>query len=112
MHTKMRPILRTDFLSQRIGALEVENQQFQAQVAASQAELNDIQTQQLVIEGQITHQQETLVQSETQYKEKSRPERPYSVLAKTRQKVEMWQGRLERLEKKRVKQEKRLKFDQ
>ena len=103
---------RTDLLRGRIGVLEVENQQFQAQVGASQAELDDMQAQRLEIEAQITHQQETLAQSETQYQEKSRSERPYSALAKTRHKLEMWQSRLERLEKKRVKQEKRLKFDQ
>jgi hypothetical protein len=112
MRTGMRPIRRTDLLRERIGVLEVENQQFQAQVAASQGELDDIQAQRLEIEAQITHQQETLMQSEAQYQEKSRPERPYSALAKIRHKLEMWQGRLERLEKKRVKQEKRSKFDQ
>lgn len=110
--TGMRPMRRTDLLRERIGALELENQRFQAQVAASQAEFDDMQAERLEIEGQITHQQETLVQSETQYQEKSRSERPYSALTKTRHKLEMWQGRLERLEKKRVKQEKRLKFDQ
>ena len=112
MRTKMRPMRRTDLLSERIGVLEVENQQFQAQVGASHAELEEIQAQRLEIEAQITRQQETLAQSETQYQERSRPERPYSALAKIRHKLEMWQGRLERLEKKRVKQEKRLKFDQ
>ena len=112
MRTGMRPMRRTDLLRGRIGVLEVENQQFQAQVGASQAELDDMQAQRLEIEAQITHQQETLAQSETQYQEKSRSERPYSALAKTRHKLEMWQSRLERLEKKRVKQEKRLKFDQ
>ena len=72
--TKMRPMRRIDLLRERIGALEVENQRFQAQVAASQGELDDLQTQRLEIEGQITHQQETLVKSELQYQEKSRPE--------------------------------------
>jgi hypothetical protein len=112
MRTGMRPLRRTDLLRERIGVLEVENQHVQTQVAASQGELDDIQAQRLEIEGQINHQQETLVQPETQYQEKSRQERPYSALAKIRHKLEMWQGRLERLEKKRVKQEKRLKFDQ
>jgi len=112
MRTGMRPMRRTDLLRGRIGVLEVQNQQFQAQVGASQTELDDMQAQRLEIEARITHQQETLAQSETQYQEKSRSERPYSALAKTRHKLEMWQSRLERLEKKRVKQEKRLKFDQ
>ena len=112
MRTGMRPIRRTDLLRERIGVLEVENQEFQAQVVASQAELDDLQVQRLEIEAQISHQQETLTQSDTQYQEKNRPERPYSALAKTRHKLEMWQGRLERLDKKRVKQEKRSKFDQ
>ena len=110
--TGMRPMRRTDLLRERIGALEVEDQQFQAQVAASQAELDTIQAQRLKIEGQITQQQETLAQSEAQYQEKSRPERPYSALAKARHTLQMWQGRLERLEKKQNRQEKRLQFDQ
>ncbi|HVP21482.1 MAG TPA: hypothetical protein VMS73_06435 [Anaerolineaceae bacterium] len=110
--TGMRPLRRTDLLSERIGVLQVENQQFQAQVATSQKALEDFQAQRLEIEAQITQQQETLAQSEAQYREKNRPERPYSALAKARQQLDMWQGRLERLAKKQAKQEKRLKFDQ
>lgn len=112
MRTGLRPLRRTDLLRERISALELVNQKFQAHLAASQAELDDIQARRLEIERQITQQQKTLVQAETQYQEKSRPERPYSALAKTRHTLEMWQGRLERLEKKRVQQEKRLKVDQ
>jgi len=110
--TGMRPMRRTDLLRERIQALEVEDQQIQAQIAESQKGLEDIQAQCVEIEAQIICQQETLAQSEAQYQEKNRPERPYSALAKARQKLGMWQGRLERLRKKQAKQEKRLKADQ
>ena len=74
---------------------------FQAQVAASQKALADSQAQRVEIEAQLAQQQETLTQSEANYQEKNRPERPYSALAKARQKLVMWQGRLERWKRRR-----------
>lgn len=110
--TGMRPMRRTDLLSERIRALQAENLLFQAQVAESQTEVEGAAAQHMEIEAQISQYQATVAQSEDQYQEKNRPERPYSALAKARQKLGMWQGRLERLEKKQVKLEKQLKTDQ
>jgi hypothetical protein len=110
--TRMRPMRRTDLLSERICALQAENLLFQAQVAESQKEVEDAAAQHVEIEAQIGRCQETEAQSEVQSQEKNRPERPYSALAKARQKLGLWQGRLERLEKKQVKLEKQLKTDQ
>jgi len=110
--TGMRPTRRTALLSERIRALQVENQCFQSQVAQSQTEVAGAAAQHVEIEAQISRYQVTVAQSEVQSQEKNRPERPYSALAKARQKLGMWQGRLERMEKKQVKLEKQLKTDQ
>jgi hypothetical protein len=110
--TGMRPMRRTDLLKERIRALEAETQQLQDEIAARQNALTDSQTQRVTIEAQLAQQQEILAQSEADYHAKNRPERPYSALAKARQKLAMWQGRLARCEKKIVQQEKQLQAHQ
>jgi len=110
--TGMRPLRRTDLLSERIRASEAETQQIQNEIAERQKALADNQAQRVEIEAQLGQQQEILVQSEADYQAKNRPERPYSALAKTRQKLAMWQGRLTRCEKKIVQQEKQLQMHQ
>lgn len=110
--TGLRPLRRTDLLSVRIQALEVESQQIQDEIAARQKALADSQAKRAKIEAQLAQQQETLTQSEADYQTKNRPERPYSALAKARQKLVMWQGRLARCEKKAIQQEKQLQADQ
>lgn len=106
--TGMRPLRRTDLLKERIRALEAETQQIQDEIAVHQKALADSQSQRVEMEVQLAQQQEILTQSEADYQAKHRPERPYSALAKARQKLAMWQGRLERCEKKMVQQEKQL----
>ncbi len=106
--TGMRPLRRTDLLKERIRALEAETQQIQDEIAVHQKTLADSQSQHVEMEVQLAQQQAILTQSEADYQAKHRPERPYSALAKARQKLAMWQGRLERCEKKMVQQEKQL----
>jgi hypothetical protein len=106
--TGMRPLRRTDLLKERIRALEADTRQIQAEIAARQKALADNQTKRAEIEAQLAQQQETLTQSEANYQTKNRPERPYSALAKVRQKLVMWQSRLARCEKKAIQQEKQL----
>ena len=110
--TGRRPLRRTDLLKERIRALEAETQQIQDEIAQRQKALVDSQAQRVEIEAQLAHQQETLTQSEANYQAKNRPERPYSALAKVRQKLAMWQGRLARCEKKIAQQEKQLQAHQ
>lgn len=110
--TGMRPLRRTDLLKGRIRALEAETRQIQDEIAVRQKALADSQTQRAEIEAQLARQRETLTQSEADYQAKNHPERPYSALAKARQKLAMWQGRLARCEKKIVQQEKQLQAHQ
>ncbi len=107
--TGMRPMRRTDLLCARIHALQADYQLLQAQVAERQKDVEDAPAQHLEIEELISRYQETLAQSEVQSQEKNRPEKPYSALARARHKLEMWQGRLERMEKNQARQEKQLK---
>jgi hypothetical protein len=110
--TGMRPLRRTDLLKERIRALESETQQIEDEIAAHQKALADSQTQRAEVTAQIAQQQEILAQSEADYQAKNRPERPYSALAKARQKLTMWQGRLERCERKSAQYEKQLQARQ
>jgi hypothetical protein len=109
--TGLRPLRRTDLLSARIRALEAETQQIQELIAVRQKALADSQSKRTEIEAQLAQQQETLTQSEVDYQTRNRPERPYSALAKARQKLVMWQGRLARCEKKAIQLEKQLQAD-
>jgi len=110
--TGMRPMRRTGLLSERIRALEIETRQIQDEITKSQKALADNQSQHAEIEAQLAQLQEMVAQSEADYQAKKRPERPYSALAKARQKLAMWRGRLERCEKKALKQEKQVQADQ
>ena len=108
----LRPLRRTDLLCVRIRTLEAENRQIQDDIAVRQKALADSQAQRAEIESQLVQQQETLTKSEADYQAKNRPERPYSALAKARQKLVMWQGRLARCEKRAAQQEKQLQVHQ
>jgi hypothetical protein len=110
--TGMRPLRRTDLLREQIQTLEAETQQIREEIAVRQKALADSQAQRVEIEAQLAQQQEILTQSEADYQAKNRPERPYSALAKARQKLAMWQGRLERCQKKALQQEKQLQAHQ
>lgn len=109
--TGMRPLRRTDLLKERIRALEAETRQMQEEIGVRQKALADSQAKRTEIGAQLAQQQEILTQSEADYQAKNRLERPYSALAKVRQKQVMWQGRLARCEKKIVQQEKQLQAD-
>jgi hypothetical protein len=110
--TGLRPLRRTDLLRQGLLASESEDQQLQAQLAESQKKLLDAHFLRLEIQDHLVEQQIRLVQYESQYQEKQRPERPCSALAKTRQKLMMRQTQLVRSDKLLVKLEKRVKSDQ
>jgi hypothetical protein len=112
MRTGLRPWRRTDLLKERIRTLEAETRQIQDEIAVRQKALSDEQAKRAEIAAQLAQQQENVTQFETDYQAKNRPERPYSALAKARQKLVMWQGRLARCEKKAVQQEKQLQAHQ
>ena len=96
--TGLRPWRRTDLLRERMDALESACQQGQEKAQKSQHTLASTQTQQLETRGQFIEQEALVLELEAQYRERQRPERPYSALAKARQRLQMLarrQGRRE-----------------
>ncbi len=110
--TGLRPLRRTDLLQQRLCVSESEGQQLQAKLAKSQKILLDAHFRRLEIQEDLAEQQIRLVYYENIFQEKHRPERPCSVLAKTRRKQMMRQTQLARSDKHLTKLEKRVKSDQ
>ena len=106
--TGLCPWRRTDLLRQRLYVSEGENQKSQVQLAKGQKTWVEAQLRRLEIQEHLAEQQIRLVQSESAYQAKQRPERPCSVLAKTRRKLVMWQARLDRAEAQLVKLEKQV----
>ncbi len=97
--TGFRPQRRTDLLQERIDALEAEYQQWQAKAQKSQASLEGVQTKWAKTQEQLSKQEALVFTLEALYRKRQRPERPYSALAKARQRLKMLQRRRKRLEK-------------
>jgi len=97
--TGFRPQRRTALLRERIDALEAECQQCRAKAQKSQTTLEGVQTKCLETQEQIVEQAALVLELEAQYQKRPRPERPYSALAKARQRLQMLQRRQGRLEK-------------
>jgi hypothetical protein len=97
--TGLRPWRRTDLLRERIRAREAEAQTCQAKAQLSQAALERAQARLAETRQQCDEQRALVLQLETHYQERQRPERPYSALAKARQRWNMLERRRKRLEK-------------
>jgi hypothetical protein len=106
--TGLRPWRRTDLLRERIGMLEGECQRYQEKAQGSQEALEHAQTRLTDTNRQRCEQQTVVLELNTLYRERSRPERPYSALAKARQRLDMLERRQRRLEKRMPALEKRL----
>jgi hypothetical protein len=96
--TGLRPWRRTDLLGERIRGLEAECQKCQEKAQASQEALEKAQAQLIETRQQWVEQQPVVLQLEVQYRERQRPERPYSALAKARSRLKMLERRQGRLE--------------
>ncbi len=103
-----RPLRRTDLLRLRIQALETEYQERQRQVQESLQTREGFRARLFKTQKQLSEQPKTLAKLEAQYQERQRRERPYSALAKARQRLGMLERRLGCLEKKLAKLEKLL----
>jgi hypothetical protein len=101
--TGLRPQRRTDLLSDRLRAVTEDYQFRQEQVLATRDMMTTTETQIADTQQQIESQRFLVTQLEAQYREKQRPERPYSALAKARQKLSALERRLSRLAKKLLK---------
>jgi hypothetical protein len=98
--TGLRPWRRTDLLGQRLRAVTKERQIREERWLASQQALTTTQARESATRQQIDVQRALVTQLETQYREKQRPERPYSALAKARHKAKSLERGLSRLAKK------------
>lgn len=110
--TGLRPWRRTDLLRERIGTLEGEGQKYRAKAQASQEALESAQTRLAETRQQWEEQRVVVLELADYYRERQRPERPYSALAKARQRLGMLERRQGRLEKQLPKLEKQLRHRQ
>jgi len=91
-----RPLRRIDLLAQRIEQMLPEGQKLSGKVVEAQQGLAEAQAAQAEVAGQLAQAEQELSALEAEYAEKQRMERPQSYLSKARQRVEMYQRRLER----------------
>lgn len=110
--TGLRPWRRTDLLRQRLHALEHEHQKRQAQALRCQAALEKAQTGLAEAQHELPEARQVLIQYEAEYQKRNRRERPYSALAKARQRVKMLEGQQERRAQQILVLEKRLQHRQ
>jgi hypothetical protein len=106
--TGLRPLRRTDLLCGRLQLVTMQCQDRDHQMQAAQQALTTAQIQVSEIGPQIEAQCAVVAQLEAQYRERQRPERPYSALAKARHTLSMLERRQVRLKKKLPRLEKEL----
>jgi len=110
--TGLSPLRRTDLLRDCLRLLTVQCRDRDHQMLAAQQALVTARTRASETEPQIEAQCAVDAQSEAQYRQRQRPERPYSALAKARRTLSMLKRRQVRLEKKLPKLEKELALRQ
>jgi hypothetical protein len=98
--TGLRPLRRTDLLRGRWQNVSRERQDREEQVQAIESELTAMQAQQAATGQQIDEQRALVAKLEAEYREKERPERPYSTLGQARHKLGVLERRQARLTKK------------
>jgi hypothetical protein len=101
--TGVRPRRRTDLLAQRLAQAKAERQQWEAKTTQAEQALTQAQTALQETLQQLRGWQNKVAQYEIEYKERQRPERPHSRLAKARAKVGVYQRRQVRREKQMAK---------
>lgn len=85
--TGLRPLRRTDLLRGRVQRTSRERQGREAQMQAIEMELTAVQVQETETRQQIDQQRTLVSELEAEYREKQRPERPYSTLGRARHKL-------------------------
>lgn len=106
--TGLRPWRRTDLLSGRIRRLEGECQKYRDKAQACQAALEQTQVRLIETRQQWQEERGLVLQLEALYQARKWQERPYSALAKARQRLSVLERRQGRLEKKILTLEKQL----
>jgi len=106
--TGLRPLRRTDLLRGRLQCVSLERQGREEQVQAIETELTAVQAQEVETREQTDQQRALVAELEAEYREKQRPERPYSTLGRARHKLGVLERRQARLAKKVPKLEEQL----
>jgi hypothetical protein len=106
--TGLRPLRRTDLLRGRLQCTSRERQGREAQVQAIERELTAAQVQETETRQQMDQQHALVSKLEAEYREKQRPERPYSTLGRARHKLGVLKRRQAQLVKKAPKLEEQL----
>jgi hypothetical protein len=110
--TGLRPWRRTDLLRERVRALERACQTYQEKAQASQETLERDRGRLMETRRQCVEQRAVVLQLEALYQERKRSERPYSALAKARDRLSMLERRQKRLEQRIPALEKQLRHRQ
>ena len=106
--TGLRPLRRTDLLQGRLQRASRERKDREGQVQAIESELAAVQAQEAETRQQLDQQRVLVSELEAEYREKQRPERPYSKLGQARHKLGVLERRQARLAKKKPKLEEQL----
>ena len=106
--TGLRPLRRTDLLQGRLQGASRERKDREGQVQAIESELAAVQAQEAETRQQLDQQRVLVSELEAEYREKQRPERPYSKLGQARHKLGVLERRQARLAKKKPKLEEQL----
>lgn len=106
--TGLRPRRRTDLLAMRIQQLKNQCRKAQGEREADQSCLEQARSRLCETQQQQSEEGQRFLRLEAQYQERKRTQRPYSALAKSRQRLGMLERRQPRLEKKLLVLEKAL----
>jgi hypothetical protein len=106
--TGLRPLRRTGLLRGRLQCVSRERQNREEQVQTTETELAAVQAQETETRQQIDEQRALVATLEAEYREKQRPERPYSTLGRARHKLSVLERQQARLVKKVPKLEEQL----
>jgi hypothetical protein len=106
--TGLRPLRRTDLLRGRVQCASRERQDREVHVQAIETELTTVQAREAETRQQMDQQRALVSELEAEYREKQRPERPYSTLGQARHKLGVLERRQARLAKKASKLEEQL----
>jgi hypothetical protein len=108
VQTGLRPLRRTSLLQGRLQGASRERQDREEQMQALESELTAVQAQEAETRPHLDEQRVLVAKLEAEYREKQRPERPYSMLGRARHKLGVMERRQARLAKKVPKLEQQL----
>jgi hypothetical protein len=94
--TGCRPLRRTDLLEKRIKDMSTQRTKLAADVVQAQKRLKEKRSALAIVQQQVQDAETRLQELEATYRERQRPERPHSKLAKARNQLGVYQRRRDR----------------